>query len=395
MNVCFYLLIFAVFYSYFGYALFLYIIVRLKKLFVRKNNVHQTKEDTYPEVSLVIPAYNELNFIDRKMQNTFALNYPKEKINIFWITDGSDDSSDIYIQKNYIDKYSDRNIFIYHQSERKGKSAAINRIMPFIKTDIVIFCDANTLLNADGIKNIVQHFQNKNVGCVAGEKRVLKADNTAGEGENFYWKYESFVKKLNSEFHTCIGAVGELNAFRTSLFIPLPEDTILDDFVISMQIAHKGYKVVYEPNAYAEEEPSANEQEEMKRKIRIAAGAFQCIFRYPEWLNVFKHPILSFQYFSHKITRWAVVPLALSIIFILNMILYFQNPENVLFKNLMFIQLLFYCIVIIQSFAHLPSKLFRIPYYVMMMNMAMYKGFWKYITNQQSAVWEKVKRKEN
>jgi cellulose synthase/poly-beta-1,6-N-acetylglucosamine synthase-like glycosyltransferase len=321
------------------------------------------------------------------------LNYPKEKLNIIWITDGSDDGSDVYLKEKY-KNYNSPKVEVYHQPERKGKSAAINRVMNFVRTEIVIFCDANTFLNKDSILNIVKHFQNSKVGCVAGEKRVLSSNNTAGEGESIYWKYESWIKKLNSDFNTCIGAVGELIAFRKSLFEPLPEDTILDDFVISIEIAHRGYKVVYEPNAFAEEASSENEAEELKRKIRIAAGAFQCIFRYFHWLNFFRHPFLSFQYFSHKISRWIIVPFSLPIILVLNIYLFFQYPEKVIFQYLLFIQLVFYFIIIIQHFANLSSKIFRIPYYVLMMNIAMYFGFYKYLKGQQLSVWEKVKRKK-
>lgn len=390
-ELSFLLLIALIFYSYFGYALLLFVMVQFKRWFYPEKNNNNLKE--YPIITLVIPAYNEREYIDSKMQNTSGLNYPKDKLNIVWITDGSNDGSAEYLNKKYVEIYSDWNIKVYHQPERRGKSAAINRVMNFVNTDIVVFCDANTFLNKDSLINIVRHFEDERVGCVAGEKRVLKDNTLAGDGESLYWRYESLVKKLNSDFYTCIGAVGELIAFRKSLFVTLPEDTILDDFVISMQIAHKGYKVVYEPQAYADEYPSVNEKEEMKRKIRIAAGAFQCLFRYPQWMNVFQHPVLSFQYISHKVSRWLIVPFSLPVIFILNVILFFQHPENIYYFIFLFLQLFFYFIVLIQYFASLSSVIFRIPYYVLMMNMAMYKGFWNYVTKKQSAVWEKVKRR--
>lgn len=389
MKIFFVVLLCVVLYSYAGYALLLQLLV----LFKKQKKIHIIKEVDYPVVSLIIPAYNEKEFIDEKMQNSFELNYPKEKLKIIWITDGSDDGSAEYINEKYINKDERRQVYCYHQKERKGKTAALNRAMNFTDTEIVILCDANTLLNKDSIVNIVKHFQDDTVGCVAGEKRVLKNNTMAGDGESLYWKYESWIKKLSSDFYTCIGAVGELMAFRKSLFETIPEDTILDDFVLSMQIADKGYKIEYEPNAYAKESPSLNEQEEMKRKVRIAAGAFQAMFRYPQWLNFFKHFILSFEYFSHKVSRWILVPFALPLIFILNVYLFFQYPYNQIYAVLLFLQMIIYSIVIIQHFASLSSKLFRIPYYIVMMNIAMYKGFCRYITKQQSAVWEKVKRK--
>lgn len=389
MKVIFIALLIIVFYSYIGYALLLQLLVFIKRR-SKKNGINK---EYLPTISLIIPAYNEKECIDEKMQNTFQLNYPKEKLKIIWVTDGSDDGSAEYIQQNYVHNKHGWQISCYHQKERRGKTAAINRAMNLVDTEILVFCDANTLLNKDALVNIVQHFQDDKVGCVAGEKRVLRNNTTVGDGESLYWKYEAWIKKLSSDFYTCIGAVGELIAFRKSLFQPIPEDTILDDFVLSMQIADAGYRILYEPNAYAEEAPSLNEQEEMKRKVRIAAGAFQCIFRYPQWMNIFKHFILSFQYLSHKVSRWVFVPLSLPLIFLLNIKLFFQYPNDVFYSTLLFLQFIFYCLVLIQYISPLSSKLFRVPYYITMMNMAMYKGFWRYITRQQSAVWEKVQRK--
>ncbi|GIV28416.1 MAG: hypothetical protein KatS3mg027_2230 [Bacteroidia bacterium] len=391
LTLIFWSLIGIVFYSYIGYGLLLWLMVLVKKLFLKKSNLDK-KAIFFPEVTLIIPAYNERDFIDAKMQNTYSIDYPSDKLKVYWVTDGSDDGSEQYILENYCNKKEKFEVKIFHQSKRKGKSAAINRVMQFVETELVVFCDANTLINKECILNTVKHFEDEKIGCVAGEKRVLQNETTAGDGESLYWKYESWLKKLNSDFHYCIGAVGEYIAFRSSLFNPIPEDTILDDFVISMQIAHKGYRVIYEPNAYAQEAPSANEQEEMKRKVRIASGAFQALFRYPEWLNFFKHPILSFQYFSHKVTRWLIVPFSLFLIFFTNVLLFFQDNQNVLFSSTLFLQLCFYCICIIQHFAQLPSKLFRMPYYVLLMNWAMYKGLIRYLFKQQPAAWEKVKR---
>lgn len=393
MSFLFFILVALIFYSYVGYGVCLWLLVGLKKLLNIKR-VQDVFQENFPAVTLIIPAYNEKEIIDQKMENTFCLDYPTDKLKVVWITDGSDDGSEKYLRERYMSVMQKFSVEVLHQPERKGKSAAINRAMNFVSTDIVIFCDANTMLNEASIKNIVRHFNNPYVGCVAGEKRVLADGTTAGDGESFYWKYESWIKQLSSELNTCIGSVGELNAIRTHLFKPLPADTILDDFVLSMQIAHRGYKIEYEPDAYAEEAPSENEREEMKRKVRIATGAFQSMFRFPEWLNVFKHPVLSYQYFSHKITRWLIVPFGLPIVFILNIILFFKHPENTIYSVLLFLQLCFYSIVIIQYVTSLPAKLFRLPYYIWMMNVAMLKGFVKYILHQQSPAWEKVRRKE-
>ncbi|MCX7863345.1 MAG: glycosyltransferase family 2 protein [Bacteroidales bacterium] len=383
MIVLFFILIGCVFYSYVGYGLLLWLITSFRS---NKNNV-QKYQDSLPPVTLVIPAYNELYIVDKKMHNTKELYYPTDKLTVVWITDGSNDGTPEYLRKHYPE------VVVWHETDRKGKAAAINRALSLVDTEIVVFCDANTMLNKESIQKIVTHFNNPKIGVVAGEKRVLNNNEIAGSGESLYWKYESWLKQLNAKFYSSIGAVGELFAVKKSLATPIPEDTIIDDFVLSMQIANKGYIIAYEPQAIACEEPSDNEKEEMKRKVRIAAGAFQTLFRYLDWLNVFKTPVLSFQYISYKVIRWFIVPIALPLIFIFNILILLTISKHPFFLIFFVLQVMFYFIVSLNLFIkHLP-KIFFIPYYFVLMNVAQYVGFYKYITNKQSAAWEKVKRK--
>ncbi len=379
----FILLIIIVFYAYIGYGLILWLI---NKLLRRKRKI-ETPED-WPSVTLIIPAYNELYVVDKKMQNTYLLDYPKEKLTIAWITDGSNDGTDEYIRQHYAD------VLVWHQPERKGKAAALNRALLLAETDYLVFCDANTMLNSEALKNLMKHFTNPKVGVVAGEKRVYSSGDVAGTGESLYWKYESWLKRMNADFYSSIGAVGELFAVKKNLVKPLPEDTIIDDFVLSMQIAHNGYIISYAPDAYATEEPSANEKEEMKRKVRIAAGAFHALFRYLGWLNFFKHPLLSFQYFSHKVIRWLFVPMALLFIFIGNILLVWMYPDALWLSILFALQIVFYSMALVNLFFSALPRIFYLPYYFVMMNYAQFAGFYKYILKKQSSAWEKVKRKQ-
>lgn len=383
MKNFFFIILFIIFYAYIGYGLLLWFL----NIFIRKKHTNNITFDNLPPITLIIPAYNELSVIDRKMQNSSELIYPKDKLTVMWVTDGSNDGSNEYLQNKYA------NVVVLHENQRKGKASALNRGIENAKTEIVVFCDANTFLNKEALIEIVKHFNDPQIGVVAGEKRVLLTNDTAGIGESLYWKYESWLKKLNSDFHTAIGAVGELFAIRKSLAVPLPVDTVVDDFVLSMQIASKGYKIVYEPKAYATEEPSENEKEEMKRKVRIAAGAFQTLFRYPHWLNFFSRPLLAFQYFSYKVLRWIVVPLALPMVFLFNIFIVISNPDNLFFLTLLVFQLIIYSTVLVRIFYSKLPKFLNIPYYFILMNLAQYLGFWRYITKKQPAAWEKVKRK--
>ena len=226
--------------------------------------------------------------MEEKIQNCYQLDYPKDKIQLVFITDGSNDKTSEIVKRH-------ENILLLHNANRKGKTAAINRAMSFITSEITVFSDANAMLNEDAIKNIVRHYSNPKVACVSGEKRVSIPEKAAASsaGEGLYWKYESKLKLWDSNLYSATGAAGELFSIRTSLFETVKEDTILDDFMISMQLVIKGYKIAYEPNAYALENGSENIQEEFKRKIRICAGAFQSMLRLMPLLNIFKYGIFT------------------------------------------------------------------------------------------------------
>jgi len=386
IKLLFFLSLFTIFYAYVGYGILLYLIIRIKNIIKKSPRSDELKEIDYePFVSIVIPAYNEIDFLDDKIKNTYSLNYPQNKIEIIVITDGSSDYSDKYLKENY------PFIKVLHEPERKGKSYALNKGLKYANGEIIIFTDANTYLNSDSIKNIVKHFTNPKVGCVAGSKRVKEIKDTPGEGESLYWKYEEFLKKLNSDFNCAIGAVGEILAVRKEIAQPIPNDTVIDDFVLSMNIAYSGYKVVFEPNAYAIEKPSLNEKEELKRKIRIATGAFQTLFRYLNWLNFFKTPILSFQYFSYKVLRWTFVPFCIPLTFLLNLLLFFYS-NLYLYKLLFILQVFLYILVLSYYMKITKFKLAKIIFYILFMNYSMLLGFFKYIKGEKHFVWEKAKR---
>ena len=256
---------------------------------------------------MFVAAYNEKDYVDAKVKNSFEMQYPREKIHQVWVTDGSNDGT-----PDILRKFKDKGIEVYHEDARGGKIGAMNRGMQFIKTPIVIFSDGNTMLGKESVQRIVDMFKDPKVGCVSGEKRIFSKDADAAVGsEGIYWKYESKLKKWDAELYSVVGAAGELFAVRTDLFQEVEKDTLLDDFIISLRIAMKGYTIQYDPEAYAIESASANVQEELKRKIRIAAGGIQSIVRLSPLLNPFKYGTLSFQYISHRVLRWTVAPVAL------------------------------------------------------------------------------------
>lgn len=390
LKIIFWLSLIIIFYSYLGYGIVLWIYLKLLTFFTLKKSLPINYYDFEPDVTLVIATFNEELIIKEKIENTFKLNYPKNKLKIIVVADGSSDNT-----VNMIRQFP--GIELYYKPEREGKSAAINRVMPFVTSAITVFCDANTKLNPDSIRELVKHYTIPEIGAVAGEKKVVelsKSKSAAGAGEGLYWKYESVLKKLDAQFYTVVGAAGELFSIRTSLYEHVEKNILLDDFIISMKICQKGYRVMYEPKAYATEAPSFSLKEEEKRKIRIAAGGFQSIFILKDLLNVFKYGKLSFQYISHRVLRWLLCPVLLPILFLCNLLIFFQSNDTFITLFLI-MQSLFYLSAIIGwffTFRNIKVKFLYISYYFVFMNFAMYLGFFRFVNKSQSVLWDKAKR---
>lgn len=393
LKLLFWLSLFIVFYSYLGYGILLFFIIRLRRLLKGKPKFPSPTNKELPEVTYLVAAYNEERWIEDKIRNSLAFNYPKEKIQFYFVTDGSNDTTPELIKNFKTDEGVTLKLF--HSPERKGKIAAVERVMKYVTTPIVVYSDANTDVNPDAIYNIVRHYENPKVGAVAGEKRIAvgKKGDATGAGEGFYWKYESTLKKWDSELNSVVGAAGELFSIRTKLFEHVPANTIIEDFIMTLRIAQKGYKVVYEPNAFASEGQSASIKEELKRKIRIAAGGFQAIARLKPLLNPFKYGTLTFQYISHRVLRWTLAPLALPILMITNILLAIYGSP--IFQYILIAQIAFYVFAFLGYLLEkqkLKIKAFFIPYYFCIMNYAVYRGFGRIIAGSQSSVWERAKR---
>jgi cellulose synthase/poly-beta-1,6-N-acetylglucosamine synthase-like glycosyltransferase len=387
LTILFWIGAFIVFYTYIGYGLLLYVLVRLKELRVKRQKF--VPEVEFPEVTLVIAAYNEELVVAEKMINCNQLAYPKGKLHFLWITDGSSDRTNELL-KAYPE------VEVAFSPERRGKTAALNRGLPFVKTPLVVFTDANTYLNDQAIFEIVRAFDDPKVGCVAGEKRIRQeATGSATAGEGIYWKYESTLKTLDDRLYSAVGAAGELFAIRTSLFQELPNDTLLDDFIMSMNIAADGYRIAYCKAAYAEETPSYDMKEEGKRKVRISAGGMQSILRLKKLLNPFKYGTLCFQYVSHRVLRWSVTPICLFLLLPLNIALLFTQDFSLLYLALLLLQVMFYVSGIAGSILankQIRNKFLYVPYYFLFMNVNVVKGFRYLSKNKGTGVWAKAKR---
>ena len=391
LMIAFWILIFVVFYAYIGYGIFLYFLVLIKRItgLSRKKGF---EPDFEPDVTLFIAAYNEKDFVAEKVKNSRELDYPSEKLHMVWVTDGSDDGTPDLL-KTY------EGVEVHHLPQRSGKIGAMNRGMKLVRTPIVVFCDANTMLGKESIRRIVNLFSDPKVGCVSGEKRIFgkDKDSAAGAGEGLYWKYESALKKWDAELYSVVGAAGELFAIRTELYQEVEKDTLLDDFIISLRVAQKGYTIQYDPEAYAIETASANVKEELKRKIRISAGGIQSVIRLSSLLNIFRYGTLSFQYISHRVLRWTLAPL--SLLFLIPTGILLAINEGILdfgfYSMLFWLQLVFYISALLGWYLENRSikiKILFVPYYFFIMNLSVFLGFKRYLKGSQSVNWERAQR---
>lgn len=371
-----------VLYNYAGYA----IIARL--ITPRPKALPAPADDDLPGVSFIVAAYNEEDCIGEKIANCLELDYPKDKIEFLFITDGSTDRTESIV-------LSHPAIRSLHRPQRQGKSAALNRAVTEAAKDILVCSDANTVLNRDAIRMIVRHYQDPTIGGVAGEKKVLTSTSKdeVGQAEGLYWKYESFLKKVDAACYSVVGAAGELFSYRRALYEPIASNVILDDFISSMKVTQRGYRIAYEPGACAMELPSFSITDEQKRKVRIAAGGFQSIGMLKGLLAFWRHPRLSFLYISHRVLRWAVSPFCLIGAFLANGVLVLEGA-GLLYTAIFIAQCCFYALAALAGLR--PSlrriKAVKLAYYFVFMNYCAILGFFRFLKGNQSAAWEKSRR---
>lgn len=390
LKILFWASLLIVFYTYIGYGILLYIIIRVKRLFWGSpQKAVLPADDELPSMTLMICAYNEEDVVAEKMENTLALDYPKDKLRIMWVTDGSSDRTNELL-KAYPE------VDIVFSPERRGKTAALKHGLRELKTRYVAFTDANTMINAGALREIARLFTDPTVGCVSGEKRVAarKAGEMAAEGEGLYWKYESTLKRWDNELYSTMGAAGELYAMDPKLCREVPDEALLDDFMMSMYVVQAGKRIAYTPDAYAQEYGSANIFEESKRKRRIAAGGLQSIWWLRSMLNPFHQPLVTFQYVSHRVLRWSITPIAMVLLLLVNIALVAMGAGN-FYTVILILQILFYLMALagwlLNRYGY-KNKLLYTAYYFMFMNFNVFRGMAYLRTHGKSGAWEKAKR---
>lgn len=387
MILFFYISLFIIAYTYLGYPIMIVFIGQLVKIFRKSDQNKFLVAQDVPHVTIIIAAYNELDYLEEKITNTLSLVYPKEKKSIFIVTDGSTDGSE-----KFVARYAE--VQMFHQQERYGKVAAINRVLPSVKSDIVLFTDANILLNESALDQIVHHFNDPIVGAVAGEKKVSDGKETGAVAvEGLYWKYESLVRKADANVHSVAGAAGELLALRTKLLKPIPEGIICDDLYMSLQVIDQGYRIAYEEKAFGVELYSFSIAKEWKRKIRIAAGSIQMVKMMDWWRLLYNRPVPVLQLMNRKLLRWVVVPY---LVVLMPVLVAMIDVDGIDIPSLVLLFLCSFFYVwallggILIQLKFIP-RFFYLPFYFVWANLAMIVGTWQYLRGRSFTVWVKAR----
>jgi cellulose synthase/poly-beta-1,6-N-acetylglucosamine synthase-like glycosyltransferase len=365
------------------------IILQLLSLLLKTKPARQD-EMLIPEVSLIISCYNEVDVVKEKIENSLAIDYPKDKLKIIIVSDGSDDGTDEIAKQ-----YSTAGIVLIRQEGRLGKTSAINLAMEQVTSEVVVFSDANAMYETDAIKKLVRNFADETVGYVVGAALYTDGKTSAAAAsEDIYWRYEIKLKTLESKLHSVVGGDGAIYAIRRDLFIELDAKDI-NDFVNPLQIIAQGYRGVFDAEANCLEETAGDFSKEAKRKQRIVNRSFRGLMKVKEVMNPFKFGFFSFEVISHKLLRWLIPVFIVSFAFG-SLFLSYENIHA--FKIVTFLGIIFLWLAqigFLKSRDKHSSPLFFIPYYFLMVNYYSLIGVITALSGNIQVTWSTPRTNEN
>ncbi|MBM4340825.1 MAG: glycosyltransferase family 2 protein [Deltaproteobacteria bacterium] len=372
MRTLFWLSFFVVIYAYFGYPFLLMLLSRKK----RESDTHNSNDRYEQSASLIIPVHNEEKIISDKIQNTLSLDYPKNKLEILIISDGSTDRTGEIARR-----YGNDGVKYFEQPVRKGKAAALNRGLREAKNEIIVFSDASIILEEKALRNLLRRFSDKRTGCVSGE------DYIPGEGgEGAYGRYELFLRNLESRIGSIVGASGCFYAQRRDLCEPFPEG-LAPDFFSVLKTVEKGFRAVTEPTAKGMMRSVPDPKSEFERKVRTLLRGMTTLIHFKHLLNPFKFGIFSIQLISHKLIRWSI-GVFLILLFFSNLFLL----SSKIYATFFWLQVAFYGMAAIGWMGSSRPFIFRIPFFFSMVNLSALVAWGKYLSGHRQEIWEPSKR---
>lgn len=365
------------FYVYFGYPLLLAVMAAIHPREVRRRAIT-------PSLSLIIAAHNEEEVIGEKLENTLSMDYPRDRLEIIVVSDGSTDRTEAITRE-----YEKQGVRLLSLA-RCGKMRALNQGVAVATGEILVFTDANAILEASALRQLVANFADPEVGGVCGNQKYWQTPtgDCAGQGENLYWTYDKFIKRLESRVGSIIGADGSLYAIRRNLFVPTEDPAQADDFAISVRVVTQGYRLVFEPTAVSYEEAPTSSQREFWRKVRVTNHSLRSLLDMREALNPWRTGFYALELLSHKVLRY-LVPLFLVLALLTNGVL---APDSPVLQLLFLGQVLFYGSALMgyglrhQSWGR--RKLFYIPFYFCLGNTAVFLGLLSLLKGDQITFWQ-------
>jgi len=363
-----------------GYVIVIVLISRIIRNPVKR-------EDSYePFITFLITAYNEEKDIGRKLENTLQLDYPKDKMEILVASDGSTDRTD-----QIVSKYSAMfpNVRLLRVEGRVGKTETQNKAVKAAKGEVIIFSDATTEYDRNALRKIVRNYADPNVGAVSGRYNyVNRKGSQVGIATVLFWKYENFIKSLQTQIKTITGCCGCIYSVRKSLYEPLRRD-IISDLVEPLKILKKGYRIVFEPEAFAYETTTEKSSEEFRMRVRVITRGINGMLHMKPLFNPIYYPFISFQLISHKVLRW-LIPAFVVILFFANIFLFDQWFYKVTFV----LQSLFFTLAFLGWIADLfgkKIKIFSIPLYFCLVNIASLVSIYNILRGEKKVVWETIR----
>ena len=366
---------------YFFYPFILWIIHSFMKHPVKK-------QECEPPISFIISAFNEESVMQEKLENVLGLDYPRDKVEIIVVSDASTDRTD-----EIVNSFSDKGVRLHRMSERKGKIPGLNEVIPTSKGEILVLTDANCMFNRDAIRALVSNFSDERVGAVNGEHIFLnKRESTVERGVGLYWKYETWLKRMESAIHSNVFVTGAMIAVRRELYPDTITGELNLDNVLPTCIVNKGYRVVYEDGAVVTEETAKNLREDFRGRVRTTIRGFWFIRLLRRFISISKHPFFIIHLLCRKVFRWLVAPF-LIVLFLGNFYLCWWGPT---YRICFAIQAFFYFSAIIGFFlnrARIKFKFFNIVYYFCMINLAALVGFLRFLKGDKMSTWSHASRK--
>jgi cellulose synthase/poly-beta-1,6-N-acetylglucosamine synthase-like glycosyltransferase len=374
LEITFWILASLVLYVYAGYPLLLW---ALRAVLGVRPVACGTSE---PAVTLIISAFNEVDVIRLKLQNSLALEYPADKLEIVVVSDASDDGTDEAVQR-----CDDARVRLLRMPERGGKTVGLNAAAQMARGEILIFSDANAMYCADAVRSLVRNFDDPEVGAAVGESSYIDSANSAEKSESAYWRYETAIKRLETQLGSVVGGDGAIYAVRKECYRPMAADA-LSDFVNPLQVVEQGRRCVYEPDALSVEEAAGSFDREFRRKVRIVNRAWRAMMSMKSMLNPFRYGLFAWALVSHKVLRW-LVPMFLVVMVAINLALLGQHP---VYTVTLIGQLLFYGLGAVGALARRQSNLslpLYIPFYFCLVNIASLRGIIESYRGKTYATW--------